>query len=151
MRYQTIALVLTALLLSLTACRPPTPTATPSPEAGMPNPASVYCEEQGGQLEIRTAEDGSQTGYCIFPDGSECEEWAFFRGECSPGGMLGMPNPASVYCEEQGGQLEIRTAEDGSQTGYCIFPDGSECEEWAFFRGECSPGGSSAVLSTDET
>ena len=47
----------------------------------LPNPASVYCKEQGGTLEIRTAEDGSQSGYCIFDD-FECEEWAFFRGEC---------------------------------------------------------------------
>lgn len=46
------------------------------------NPASVYCEEQGNNLEIRTAADGSQTGYCIFKDGTECEEWAYFRGEC---------------------------------------------------------------------
>ena len=46
------------------------------------NPASVYCEKQGYELEIRTNPDGSQTGYCIFSDGSECEEWAYFRGEC---------------------------------------------------------------------
>ncbi len=38
------------------------------------NPASVYCEDVGGILEIRTNPDGSQTGYCIFPDGTECEE-----------------------------------------------------------------------------
>ncbi|MBN1138650.1 MAG: DUF333 domain-containing protein, partial [Anaerolineae bacterium] len=25
------------------------------------------------------------TGYCVFPDGTECEEWAFQRGECMPG------------------------------------------------------------------
>lgn len=48
------------------------------------NPASVYCEEQGHQLEIRTNPDGSQYGICIFPDSSECEEWAYFRGECKP-------------------------------------------------------------------
>ena len=52
--------------------------------AGLPNPASVYCEEQGGKLEIRTAADGTQHGVCIFPDGSECDEWAFYRGECGP-------------------------------------------------------------------
>jgi putative hemolysin len=46
------------------------------------NPASVYCINQSGTLEIRTASDGSQTGYCIFENGRECEEWAFFRGEC---------------------------------------------------------------------
>jgi hypothetical protein len=50
----------------------------------MPNPASVFCEEQGGQVDIRT-ENGGQVGYCLFPDGSECEEWALFRGECVPG------------------------------------------------------------------
>jgi putative hemolysin len=54
------------------------------PEQNMPNPASVYCQEQGYQVEIRTAEDGSQAGYCIFPDGGECDEWAYYRRECSP-------------------------------------------------------------------
>ncbi len=48
----------------------------------LPNPASKYCIEQGYNITIRTNPDGSQTGYCIFPDGSECEEWAYFRGEC---------------------------------------------------------------------
>lgn len=56
--------------------------ATTLPTAMLPNPASVYCEQQGNTLEIRTAKDGSQSGVCIFPDGSECEEWAFYRGEC---------------------------------------------------------------------
>ncbi len=58
----------------------------------------------------------------------------------SGGAVSGMPNPASVFCEEQGGRVEIRAGE-GGQVGYCVFPDGSECEEWAFFRGECVPGG----------
>jgi len=57
---------------------------TAETEIGMANPASVYCEEQGGRLEIRTDDSGGQAGYCIFADGSECEEWAFFRGECAP-------------------------------------------------------------------
>jgi putative hemolysin len=56
--------------------------ATDVPESGIPNPASVYCEEQGNTLEIQTAADGSQSGVCIFPDGSTCDEWAYFRGEC---------------------------------------------------------------------
>lgn len=51
-------------------------------EAEIANPASVYCQEQGGTLDIRTSPDGSQTGYCI-KNGKECEEWAFYRGECS--------------------------------------------------------------------
>lgn len=46
--------------------------------AGMANPASVHCEKLGGTLEIRTEEKG-QVGYCHFPDGRVCEEWAFYR------------------------------------------------------------------------
>jgi putative hemolysin len=75
-------------LVALTACTVPQtpvasePTATDSPPAGIPNPASVYCEQKGNQLEIRTAADGSQSGVCVFPDGSTCDEWAYFRGEC---------------------------------------------------------------------
>jgi putative hemolysin len=49
------------------------------------NPASVHCIENSGTLEIRTSEDGSQYGVCVFSNGSECEEWAFLKGECSPG------------------------------------------------------------------
>ncbi|MEM4347078.1 MAG: DUF333 domain-containing protein [Candidatus Altiarchaeota archaeon] len=46
------------------------------------NPASVYCEKQGGILKIRKDQDGNEYGVCVFSDGTECEEWAFFRGEC---------------------------------------------------------------------
>ncbi|MDD5071388.1 MAG: DUF333 domain-containing protein [Patescibacteria group bacterium] len=52
--------------------------------AQLANPASQYCLEQGGELEIRENADG-QYGVCKFSDGSECEEWAFFRKECQPG------------------------------------------------------------------
>ena len=52
----------------------------------LPNPASQYCIEKGYKLELRTNPDGSQYAVCVFPDGSECEEWAFYRGECKPGG-----------------------------------------------------------------
>ena len=54
------------------------------PSMGMANPASVNCEQKGGALEIRTDPTGGQVGYCKFSDGSECEEWKFFRGECRP-------------------------------------------------------------------
>jgi hypothetical protein len=122
---------------------PESPTTQPIMET-LPNPASTFCEQQGYMLEIRTAADGSQAGICIFPDGSECDEWAYFRGECVPASQGGsMPNPASAFCEQQGYKGEIRTASDGSQIGVCIFPDGSECDEWAFFRGDCTPSGSS--------
>ncbi len=53
--------------------------------SGLANPAAVYCGEQGGASEIRSAADGSQSGVCVFADGSECDEWAYYRGECQPG------------------------------------------------------------------
>jgi len=53
-----------------------------SPLANMTNPASVYCNEHGGQSVIRTAADGSQSGVCVFENGNECDEWLFFKGEC---------------------------------------------------------------------
>ncbi len=52
---------------------------------------------------------------------------------------VGLANPASVYCEENGGELIIEDEVEG-QVGYCIFDDGSRCEEWAFYRGECNVG-----------
>ncbi|MEI7578541.1 MAG: DUF333 domain-containing protein [bacterium] len=48
---------------------------------GLANPAATFCEENGGKSEIRETTVG-QTGYCTFAAGSECEEWAFYRGEC---------------------------------------------------------------------
>ncbi len=48
------------------------------------NPASMYCVEQDGTLEIRTDESGAQVGMCVFEDGSDCEEWAYFNDECQP-------------------------------------------------------------------
>jgi heat shock protein HslJ/putative hemolysin len=85
----TLVMVCLAMgLLWLAGCVPSTATLTAEADnaAGLPNPASVYCEDQGGQLEMRS--DGNGTyGVCIFDDGSECEEWAYFRGECLPGEM----------------------------------------------------------------
>ena len=62
----------------------------------MPNPASAYCVEQGFESEIRTAADGNQSGVCIFPGGSECDEWAYYRGECGPA----MPANETIYSPE---------------------------------------------------
>ena len=85
---------------------PETPTVEPT-MPGLPNPASVFCEQQGYSLEIRTDSVGSQTGVCIFPDGSECDEWAYFRGECKPattGNPTGTPEVDSqgwkIYTNE---------------------------------------------------
>lgn len=51
-----------------------------------PNPASINCIEKGGRLEIRRAPIWpNEYGICKFDDGSECNEWGFFKGECKKG------------------------------------------------------------------
>lgn len=171
----------------------PDPSSSGSATPGVvqiPNPAATYCGKLGYSLA------GDQ---CAFPDGTECEQWSFFRGQCgsahsycrtvadgdlaaetvavdgstsqvavctlpggsrceeftlasgkgcvappaaatpavvpggdspggdSPGGA-GVANPAAVYCISQG------FSEDGE---LCVFADGTSCEQWAFYRGEC--------------
>lgn len=70
-------LALLAGLLVLAACEaaqePPA-----KPAARVANPASVYCAERGGRLEI-VDEPGGQAGFCVLPDGRRVEEWALYR------------------------------------------------------------------------
>jgi putative hemolysin len=54
---------------------------------------------------------------------------------CS-GNAPGMANPAAVYCRELGYEYEIADTAEG-QSGVCIFPDGSTCNEWSFLQGKC--------------
>lgn len=138
------------LALLMAAC---SSTPAPLPTAAAPNPASAYCAEKGGTLDIRRETNG-EVGYCKFADGSDCEEWAYFRNECKPKtpnvpptAAAGLPNPASANCIKQGGDLIIRTDAAG-EVGYCQFPDGSECEEWALFRNECQPKSAATITST---
>jgi putative hemolysin len=53
---------------------------------------------------------------------------------------LGLANPASVNCLDQGGQSVIQEGPLG-QYGLCYFEDNRACEEWALLRGECPVGG----------
>lgn len=73
-----------------------------SPVFAIANPASTYCVEQGYKLEIRTDPlSGGQYGVCIFPDGKECEEWKFFRGEC------GVEYKKELPCKKASEEIKI--------------------------------------------
>lgn len=61
------------------------------------------------------------------------------KPEVNPGSS-GLANPASQYCEKQGYKLEIAKDSEGNEYGICKFSDGTECDEWAYYRGECKPG-----------
>lgn len=84
MKNKYFPILLVVIILFLVGCTPSPERENPADQSGLPNPASVYCEEQGGQVEIRTDEEGGQYGVCVFTDGSECDEWDYFRGECQP-------------------------------------------------------------------
>ncbi len=66
----------------LAACKtPPEPRPPAAGGAQIANPASTHCIVSGGSLVIRKGA-GGEYGVCVFKGGRECEEWAFFRGEC---------------------------------------------------------------------
>lgn len=44
----------------------------PAPEDTMNNPASAYCEEQGGTVDLAT-------GICTLPDGTQIDEWELYN------------------------------------------------------------------------
>lgn len=68
-------MTLAAAAAALTGCAQQEST---PPQAGMANPASVYCVKIGGTLRIEKGPNG-ESGICVLPDGSEIEEWALFR------------------------------------------------------------------------
>jgi putative hemolysin len=61
-----------------------TPVAPTQASTGLANPASVYCGQVGGKTVIKKDATGAEYGVCTFPNGSTCEEWALYRGECTP-------------------------------------------------------------------
>jgi len=102
----------TIILITLTACAAPkTQTPTDMPQANMPNPASVYCIQNGNKLEIVTTDNGSQSGVCVFPDGSSCDEWAYYRGECKPATQI---NPTPIMTVDTTTEASGGTGENGS-------------------------------------
>lgn len=80
---------------------------------GMANPAAVYCHELGYEYKAVDTQ-GGQHGTCVFPDGSECEEWAFLEGACGQ---------SYSYCARHG--YDVVTKTDGknpisSEYGVCV-------------------------------
>jgi putative hemolysin len=106
-----VNLFMLALLISLGACSPQ-PAASAS-NTNMANPASVFCEQNGGKLEIRTDASGAQTGFCVFPNGSVCDEWAYFRGECAPAKPTTAPTAVPTFAPQPTQAPLADTAADG--------------------------------------
>lgn len=74
---KTIPYVLFTITL-LVGCSTVQESAELKPKIGSPNPASQYCIEQGGKLEMRSEANG-QAGYCHLKDGQVIEEWKLLK------------------------------------------------------------------------
>ncbi len=119
------------ILIALTGCttfqiQESQTTGTEMPPS-MPNPASVYCEENGNKLEIQTSGDGSQSGICVFPDGSTCDEWDYFRGECGSSEQI-LPN-ASIPDDATQQESNDEAGENASG-GYMAPGTSEEIADW---------------------
>ncbi|HUV72599.1 MAG TPA: DUF333 domain-containing protein [Clostridia bacterium] len=66
------------------------------------------------------------------------EEGKIFTAQ-NGGEKESLPNPASQNCLDKGGKLKSLQETAGS-LGICQFDDGTECEEWQFYRQECQKG-----------
>ena len=70
--------ILAVLAVSVSACSSMQTTDSKQAKIGLANPASQYCVDQGGKLEI-VKEANGEVGYCHLPNGEKVEEWALFR------------------------------------------------------------------------
>ncbi|MGB7801433.1 DUF333 domain-containing protein [Buttiauxella sp.] len=72
-----ITLLIGALILS--GCSSPEPVSPKPPKViGMPNPASVYCIDKGGELRtVKT--DLGERGDCLLPSGERMDQWELYR------------------------------------------------------------------------
>ena len=123
-----------------------------TPISGLPNPASVYCTEQGYELTIVENAAG-QVGMCGFPDGTECEEWSFYRGECGQewatatvsaqqaGTMRNCPNPGkwsiAVWDGDDAASADHALATCGEDAVAAAYSIDSDTQAWSrWFTGE---------------
>ncbi|EAP0006257.1 DUF333 domain-containing protein [Salmonella enterica subsp. enterica serovar Typhimurium] len=67
-------------VLLLSACSSSQPNAPRLPRIGMPNPAAVYCEQQGGTLMPVQTPQGVRSD-CKLPNGEIIDEWTLWRRE----------------------------------------------------------------------
>lgn len=58
-----------------------------------------------------------------------------------PQTKVGGADPSSVKCVADGG-TEVN--------GDCVWPDGTRCNSWAYFRGECAGPAGAAELEPEE-
>ena len=114
-----------------------TTTSKPAPAVGMANPASVYCEKQGGKSIIVKSSKG-EFGACQLKDGTTIEEWEYYRQNNNPKSfeaeIIGTPNPAAKFCVDKGGKSVTVKDSKGNEKGVCQFKNGTQIDEWDYYR-----------------
>ncbi len=160
-RTRNISIVFVVGIFVLSACRTGAArfipaTVTPN-SANIANPSAAYCSQQGNRPEIRTAADGSQNGACLFPNGNECDEWAYYRRECSSDSQSQAVEALRAKLAEQLGvpasSLAVVSVQSASWSDACLgLPhDGENCGLGFTpgFRVTLSSAGKSYVYHTD--
>jgi hypothetical protein len=64
---------------------------------------------------------------CVFPDGSTCDEWAYYRGECGPAAQKS-PTPAMTIEATQ--KANNDGAEENASGGYMPPGTSEEIADW---------------------
>lgn len=64
------------------------------------NPATEFCEKNGGKVELITNPAGIISGLCVFPNGKVCDTEAFFSGKCTAAIIPMEPTAKPGYAEE---------------------------------------------------
>ena len=119
-----------AVAALLVACGGSVGSPSPGPQAsedergsvGVPPGIAQYCLTLGFVLA---------EGQCKFPDGTTCEETAFYRGQCGQ---------SHSYCNQHGGTVSSNTEDAGTFTAIVAVCDlnGKQCTESSFVQtGKC--------------
>lgn len=118
--------------------------------SAIPNPAAVYCGEQGYEYEIRTLPDGSQYGVCIFPDGSECSAWHYYCN-CEPNGIGCWPGDFTCHwpctelpCKKAGESVLVSKCCEGLEEIPPAYAYDNDCNialiGWMYICSDCGNG-----------
>ena len=71
------------------------------------------------------------SGQCTLPSGEVIDQWQLFKRdhkqETEVTEMQKMPNPATQYCIEVGGSVDLS---DGS----CTLPNGDKVDQWKLYK-----------------
>jgi putative hemolysin len=117
------------LVATLAGCSEPRAEEQPKPAAedergsvGPGSPAAIYCEKTGYE---------ASGDACVFPDGTSCDQWAFYRAKCGQ---------EHSYCQTHGGTITNEERDSGGFTvdeAICTV-EGKRCTEEDFYRdGTC--------------